>query len=117
MYILNSLLLFKPNLDIEKQKIWIFSNDLDHAKQLFLKYDTIENYDIDFIDDASLSAAEVLKLFSKAKFLICSNSTFSLIAAKIGNVPNVVVPSELSKNSKVIMSLPPDWIRVKSLWL
>ena len=117
MYILNSSLLFKPNLDIEKQKIWIFSNDLDHAKQFFLKFNTIKNYDIEFIDDASLSAAEVLKLFSQAQFLICSNSTFSLIAAKIGNVPNVVVPSELSKNSEVRISLPPDWIRVKSLWL
>ena len=84
---------------------------------MFLKFNTIKNYDIEFIDDASLSAAEVLKLFSQAQFLICSNSTFSLIAAKIGNVPNVVVPSELSKNSEVRISLPPDWIRVKSLWL
>jgi hypothetical protein len=117
MYILNSLLVLKSNMNVEKQKIWIFSNDLEHAKQLFLKYNSIKNYDVDFIDDASLSAAEVLKLFSNAKYLICSNSTFSLIAAKIGNVPNVIVPSELSKNSEVRMSLPSDWIRVKSLWL
>ena len=117
MYILNSLLVLKSNMNVEKQKIWIFSNDLEHAKQLFLKYNSIKNYDVDFIDDASLSAAEVLKLFSNAKYLICSNSTFSLIAAKIGNVPNVIVPSELSKNSEVRMPLPSDWIRVKSLWL
>jgi hypothetical protein len=116
-FILNSLNLFKSVSNIENQKIWIFSNDLSHAKELFLKFNSFENYDIDFIDDYSMSAAEVMKLFSKSRFLICSNSTFSLVAAKIGNVPNVIVPAELSKNYGVIIPFPTNWIPVESVWL
>ena len=76
-----------------------------------------EHYNIRFIDDSGMSPAEIIMLFSKSQFLICSNSTFSIAAAKIGNVPNVVVPSDLAKNSSGNSLTLNKWVRVNSAWL
>ena len=97
--------------------IWVFSNNINLAKDLLKNYEGNENYSLRFIDDSGLSPAEIIMLFSKSQFLICSNSTFSFVAAKIGNVPNIVVPSDLSKNSSVNISTPNKWIKVHSSWL
>jgi hypothetical protein len=117
LFILKSLSLFTSTKDNKKRRIWVFSNDLVHAKKLFTDYGIDENYEVDFIDDVSMTAAEVMKLLSNSDYLICSNSTFSIVAAKIGNVPNVVIPMELSKNSKVELPSVPHWKSVKSHWL
>jgi|694.fasta_scaffold42552_3 hypothetical protein len=97
--------------------IWVFSNNIDMARDLLKNYKGKENYSLRFIDDSGLSPAEIIMLFSKSQFLICSNSTFSFVSAKIGNVPNVVVPSNLSKNSGGNISTPNKWIKVHSSWL
>jgi hypothetical protein len=96
--------------------VWIFSNDLLEAKEL-LAATEISPYKIFYIDDSALLPSELLLLFSKAKNLICSNSTFSIVAAKIGNVKNVIVPSELSKIGNSSLKLPIEWERVTSTWL
>lgn len=96
--------------------IWIFSNDLLEAKRLIGSID-IPTYKIVFIDDSLLLPSEIMLLFSKAEVLICSNSTFSIVAAKIGNVKNVIVPSELSKNGNSSLEVPHEWKRVTSVWL
>ena len=97
--------------------LWIFSNNINTARHLLKNYVDKEHYNIRFIDDSGMSPAEIIMLFSKSQFLICSNSTFSIAAAKIGNVPNVVVPSDLAKNSSGNSLTLNKWVRVNSAWL
>ena len=97
--------------------LWIFSNNIEMAKDLLKDYKGWREYNLRFIDDSGLSAAEIVLLFSKSQFLICSNSTFSIVAAKIGSVPNVVVPSDLTKNSSAFILTPNKWVKVNSSWL
>lgn len=88
-----------------------FSNNIDLARCLLKDHTDSEHCNVRFIDDSGMSPAEVIMLFSKSQFLICSNSTFSIVAAKIGNVPNVVVPSDLSKNSSGNILTSNKWMR------
>ena len=77
--------------------MWVFSNDLPEARNLtaFVNYSP---YELVCIDDFELSPTELLMLILISKTLICSNSTFSTLAARIGNVKSVLVPAELSRN-------------------
>jgi len=102
--------------DNELKMVWIFSNDLPEARKLTESLICLP-YQFRYIDDSELSPAELLVLFSISKTLICSNSTFSILAAKIGNVASVVVPSDLSKNGHKSFALPDEWRKVSSIWL
>ena len=118
-FLIDSLLSLDDDLNFSevKKNIWIFSNNLDYAEKLLADLNISKNYHVKFIDDSELSPAEIITLFSKSQFLICSNSTFSTVAAKIGAVPNVVIPSSFSKYSYVDMSPPSKWIKVNSSWI
>ena len=100
----------------ESKVVWIFSNDLQEAKELTASLNYFP-YKLVFIDDFELSPAELLILVSLSKTLICSNSTFSILAAKIGKISSVVVPAVLSKNGHRAFVLPGDWKRINSIWL
>lgn len=97
--------------------LWIFSNDLDHAGALL--HDTIfgQNLKVEMIEDHMLTPAELLLLISKTNFLICSNSTFSLAAAKFGGVANVIIPNSLNRYEVVNIFPPTQWTQVQSKWL
>ena len=100
-----------------KISIWVFSNDSAHSRELLENHKFDSNYFFEFIDDEEMLPAEVFKLFSKSLTFVCSNSTFSLAAAKLGKVPKVYVPSELSWRGAVNMNIPRDWTIVESRWL
>jgi hypothetical protein len=102
--------------DTKLTNVWIFSNDLPEAKKLIESLVWLP-YQFVYIDDSELSPAELLVLFSISRTLICSNSTFSILAAKIGNIASVVVPAELSKNGQNGIALPEEWKKVSSIWL
>jgi hypothetical protein len=102
--------------DTESKVVWIFSNDLQEAKELTASISYFP-YEFVFIDDSELSPAELLILISLSDKLICSNSTFSILAAKIGKISSVFVPAVLSKNGHRTFVLPSEWDRVKSMWL
>jgi hypothetical protein len=114
-FLLNALDSLKLNEFTEKA-VWIFSNDMSEAKILIGEMDFAPNK-IVFINDLELLPAEIMLLLSKANTLICSNSTFSIVAAKIGNIKNVLVPSVLSMNGQNPITLPFEWNKVKSVWL
>jgi hypothetical protein len=114
-YLNDALSILNPD-DLNLKTVWIFSNDLLEAKNLIGSIE-ISLYKIVFIDDLALEPSELMLLFSKAKVLICTNSTFSIVAAKIGSVKSVIVPSELSKDGKVSLELPIEWKKVASVWL
>lgn len=100
----------------ESKIVWVFSNDLPKARNLTSSVD-YSPYELVYIDDSELSPAELLMLISISKTLICSNSTFSILAARIGNVESVIVPAELSRNGHKGFVLPGEWKKTKSIWL
>jgi hypothetical protein len=102
--------------NVESKIVWVFSNDLTEAKKLIQPIDC-SPYEVFYIDDSKILPSEVMLLFSKANFLICSNSTFSIVAAKIGAVKNVIAPLDLSKNGHKNFELPVHWKRIPSAWL
>jgi hypothetical protein len=111
----NALAVLNEN-NIESKIVWIFSNDLTEAKKLIQPLDC-SPYQFFYIDDSKMLPSEIMLLFSKANFLICSNSTFSIVAAKIGAVKNVIAPLDLSQNRHENFELPADWKRIPSVWL
>lgn len=115
-FLIDSLSVIDLDLDKKSKDIWIFSNDIMHAKQL-LASEQFSLHNIVFIDDSEISPAELILLFSSSKILICSNSTFSFAAAKIGAVPKVIIPKVSSKNGHKNLPKIPNWIEIKSSWL
>ena len=122
---ITAMMYFKSALEIKENwpiyrcnpPYWIFSDNIFEVKKLIEHSDLIKKYKIIFVDDSGISPAELLILFSKSNYLICSNSTFSLAAAKIGNVGNVVAPADLSRYAPVNIFMPNNWIKIKSVWL
>ena len=115
IFLSNALVSLSKN-DTQLKNVWIFSNDLQEARQLTASINC-SPYQFVYIDDSELSPAELLILLSLSKTLICSNSTFSILAARIGNASTVVVPSELSKNGHMCLALPNKWKKVNPVWL
>lgn len=110
--------LWKINEDRQKKKqVWIFSDNMAVAKSFIQKEILPSNFEINYIMDSQMKPAEVLLLLSKSSSLICSNSTFSLAAAKIGNVQTVFIPDALSKFDIVDFATPKEWVKIKSIWM
>ena len=101
----------------EKKQVWIFSDNIAVAKSFIQKEFFPSNFEIKYIMDSQMKPAEVLLLLSKSSILICSNSTYSLAAAKIGNVKTVFIPDTLSKFDVVDFATPKDWVKMKSIWM
>ena len=112
-----ALSLLNKNSSIRKNPIWVFSDNTHEVKNIIKDSHVLDKYSFNFIDDSELSPAELFILFSKSQYLICSNSTFSLAAAKVGNVPNVIAPANLSKYSRIMISMPERWNQLDSVWL
>ncbi len=103
----------QSNLEISRQKIWVFSNEINEARKILKKVSGLE-----FIDDSNLAPCELFELFAKSKALICSNSTFGILAANVGSLKFVFVPKSLSRDGKAIIGgLPENWITIESSWL
>lgn len=101
----------------EKKQVWIFSDNIAVAKSFIQKEFFPSNFEIKYIMDSQMKPAEVLLLLSKSSILICSNSTYSLAAAKIGKVKTVFIPDTLSKFDVVDFATPKDWVKMKSIWM
>lgn len=101
----------------EKKQVWIFSDNIAVAKRFIQEEILPSNFDLNYIMDSQMKPAEVLLLLSKCSILICSNSTFSLAAAKIGNVKTVFIPDALSKFDVVDFATPKEWVKMKSIWM
>ena len=98
-----------------KRQFWIFSDDLDLARER-LKDLEIEN--IRYIETVGLSSAEVLKIMSLGANFVIANSTFSYWAAALSTSPEkiVVAPeSWFSKKSEPRDLIPENWVRINSM--
>ena len=117
VYIEETLKNARQNSKGDKLSIWVFSNDYAHSRKLIENHKFDSDYCFEFINDEEMLPAEVFKLFSESLIFVCSNSTFSLAAAKLGKVPKVYVPSELSWRGAINVNIPKYWKKVESRWL
>jgi len=105
------------DLNEEKKQIWVFSDNIPVAKSFIQKEFIPSNFEIRYIIDTEMKPAEVMLLLSKTSSIICSNSTYSLVAAKIGNVRTVFIPQSLSKFDVVDIPTPKEWVKMQSIWI
>lgn len=95
--------------------IWIFSDDISLAKELFEK---VEDYEFNYLDPANDSnALESLLLMSRANGIILANSTFSLWAGFICSNPNIICyPSTNIHGRDIAAGIPLSWKPIESSW-
>ena len=108
----------KQNSLVEIRNVFVFTDDLDGAK------DYVSGMDSDVAirilgRDSGLSDAESLLLMSEAQSLVISNSTFSWWAGMLGNKKKTVIaPSKWFRNLEDPDQLyPPAWQLMKSDWI
>lgn len=90
--------------------IFVFCDDLKNLKML---YPNLDNSDFIFLSKQNGDPAEELIVMSSARYFICSNSSFSLWAARLGNESKVVsVPKFLDSQEKTYPGLPDSWTRL-----
>lgn len=116
-YFLNSLESIKSDSIPGSTPVWVFSNEISSAVDIFNEFIQTSNFTFRFIDSQNLSPAETVLIFSKARNLICGNSTMSIAAAKLGKVSNVIVPKELSIKGDKIKAIPKNWVYIDPIWL
>jgi hypothetical protein len=104
----------------ESAALWIFSNDIEWCKTEFIPLGKRGWKRIIFVSEKELiDPAENFYLFGSLKYQVCANSTFSLLAARLGRNENVVVPQTLNINGDFKMlerSIPSHWIRIEPIW-
>lgn len=101
---------------INFEYIWVFSDDIDQAKELF---SGIINKKFIWVDpEESSEATESLILLSKFKGIITANSTFSWWAAAISSPETIVCcPKKWYQGMQdPEFLLPPNWKKVTSHW-
>lgn len=76
--------------------VWVFTDDEPYAKKVLACIPIVK-----YVESKSMSAAESMILMSKAKGIVCANSTFSYWA------------SILSKNTSTIVA-PKNWMKKKN---
>jgi hypothetical protein len=117
-YGLLSAIYYKKAIEISQtlnptKNFWIFSDDIQAAKDLLQRHDSIWVDPSEVVDDA-----EALILMSKAKSFVIANSTFSWWAAALsGRTSVVIAPEKWYKNMEDPNDLiPPEWISLESNW-
>jgi hypothetical protein len=101
---------------VKLKPIWVFSDDLDRAKETLKD---LPRYNFLWIKPPTLeSAVESLLLMSLGSANVIANSTFSWWGAMLNTTSQVVIaPSKWFKSQEDPRDLIPDaWIRVESDW-
>lgn len=116
------LKVLSSNLQVapESSTLWIFSNDIEWCKTEFIPLRNSGWGRIIFVSEKDLiDPAENFYLFGTLKYQVCANSTFSLLAARLGRNENVVVPQTLNINGDfktLERSIPSHWIQIEPIW-
>jgi hypothetical protein len=116
-YFLNSLESIKSDWGPGSAPVWVFSNEISYAVDIFEGLVHDSSFNFRFIDNQNLSPAEIVLILSKARNLICGNSTMSIAAAKLGKVSNVIIPKELSIKGDKVNAIPKNWVCIDPIWL
>lgn len=102
----------------DKSNIYVFSNQPSYSKFLFNKWG-ITSQNIQWIESSEFQGpAENLVAMSSSTSLICSNSTFSYWAAKLGSVSEVFIPEQYRRDGLTnIGEVPSGWIPIHCDWI
>lgn len=86
--------------------IWVFTDDLDHATKILSSFSGLY-----FMDNKVITAAEAMKIMSKAKGIVCANSTFSYWASIISNSETLIVAPKywMKLSEQPVDFFPKDW--------
>lgn len=88
--------------EFENRPVWVFTDEPSHPDIASLE----KKYDVQVISRAhNLSPEEEFLLLTRASALICSNSTFSVVAATLGAPELVVTPDSFGAN-QTTLSVP-----------
>jgi hypothetical protein len=94
------------------KKIWIFSDDITRARQLFPRQ--FEEHAF-FISEPEASTAEMFQIMRLGHGYVIANSSYSWWAASLARETNVKVISPepwFSGSDNPIKITPPDWVRL-----
>jgi hypothetical protein len=96
------------------REIWLFSDDIQYARELYGSIDSRINF-IDLNGDP----AETLMLFTLSSVIICANSSFSLVSALINPSERLIYyPRPWTKSGMHTQeTCPPQWKAVESIWM
>jgi len=89
--------------------IWVFSNDLEKAREIIKKN---PHFDVQFIDDNGLSPIELLDIMTRGHGYVLSNSTFGWWAAylRLNKEARVIVPTPwFSERQDPLFLIPKEW--------
>jgi hypothetical protein len=110
----------KKELVTADTTLWIFSNDIEWCKRHLRAITNLNWKKYIYVEDSELiDPAEVFSLFGLMDIQICANSTFSLLAARLGGNRRVIVPEilNLTGDFKALEdSLPAHWEKVRPIW-
>jgi hypothetical protein len=104
-------------LDLEEyDEIYIFSDDIAWCRQQFTFLPNAE-----YIGEEEIaSVQETHFLMGQCNTLICGNSTFSITAAYVYEVENVIVPKQLYFDGSIVEELtasyPNNWKKIEPYW-
>jgi Glycosyl transferase family 11 len=96
-------------------KLWVFTDDINHAKKLLRRVGEDPYFVGEYYD---LSPIETLIALSKAKTIIISNSTFAWWGAYLSRNSNVICPKKWFQHlPDPLFLLPEEWNRIEPTWL
>ena len=101
-------------LKAEEREIWVFSDDLNLARK---RLESTKLRNVKFVEDSSLSPAEILHLYRHGADFVIANSTFSWwgAALRMKRDTRVIAPKPWFINMPEPSDLiPEDWMRVEA---
>lgn len=101
--------------DFSFREIYLFTDDLIHCQKI---YQFSNNSSFNLVSELGLHPAEELMLLSKMRYIIASNSGFSLWAAQLAHQSSVIfVPETLNIKGARYQNMPERWIIQRSDFL
>lgn len=87
-------------------QMWVFSDDIEYAQSIFSNFKNLNYFNVD-----GLSAAETLKIISKANAIVSANSTFSYWAGLMSEPQTIVFAPKIWLTSEIQSEefFPKDW--------
>lgn len=106
-------------LNLGLAKVFIFTNDTFWCENVLAQLLGKKGLEVNILKELTFEDPAIsFLLFSESKAKVCSNSTFSLLAAAMGS-GSVVVPYPYNRRGdfkQLEDTSPQNWLRVESIW-
>jgi hypothetical protein len=94
---------------------WIFSDTPENAVQI-IKACEIEKYKI-ILQPSESNDSESMVLMASCDYIVCANSTFSIVSALFAKASQVIVPESLYRAlPNPVDVYPSTWVQIESSW-